>query len=277
MDRVLVGFDGSDASIDALGWAWDIGSRARLSVSAVRVFEPTQSELPPDLYSELEADQLAQLDAACDQLASGGTAIETMLLEGEPADQLLEAARQRRADLLVVGGRGSGGFADLHLGSVAHHLCHHTDRPLAVVPRTGSEPVDHIVLGCDGSEGSAAAVGLVAELAPALDVGVTAVHAYEPLVEWVPESDSRSWRHQIEERVNEWVAPLEDAGIEVAVDVDRDIHPVAALERAIQAKRSALAVVGTRGLGGFTGLRLGKVPLQLTHHTGAAVILVPAP
>ena len=275
MDQVLVGVDGSDASLDALRWAWNIGSRARLSVSAARVFEPTQSELPPDVYSELRADQLAQLDAACDRLASESTPIETMLLEGDPADQLIEAARQRSADLLVVAGRGAGGFTDLHIGSVAHHLTHHTDRPLAVVPRTGTEPVDHIVLGCDGSEGSAAAINFVSELAPALGVGVTAVHAYEPLVEWVPEYDSRSWRSQVEERVRQWIAPLQEAGIDVEVDVDRDIHPVAALERAVQARKSALAVVGTRGLGGFSGLRLGKVPLQLTHHTGAAVLLVP--
>ena len=275
MDQVLVGVDGSDASIDALRWAWNIGSRARLSVSAARVFEPTQSELPPDVYSELRSDQLAELDAACDRLASDSTPIDTMLLEGEPADELIEAARQRSADLVVVGGRGSGGFADLHIGSVAHHLTHHTDRPLAVVPSTGSKPVDHIVLGCDGSEGSTAAVGVVAELAPALGVGVTAVHAYEPLVEWVPEYDSRSWKQQIEERVDEWIAPLREAGIDVSVDVDRDIHPVAALERAVKARQSALSVVGTRGLGGFSGLRLGRVPLQLTHHTGAAVLLVP--
>lgn len=60
-----------------------------------------------------------------------------------------------------------------------------------------------------------------------------------------------------------WVAPIEDHGVPVAVDVDRDIHPIAALCRAIETEPDTLAVVGTRGLGGISGLRLGRVPIQL--------------
>jgi nucleotide-binding universal stress UspA family protein len=76
--------------------------------------------------------------------------------------------------------------------------------------------------------------------------------------------------------VREWAAPIEAAGASVAVEVYRDSHPVVALRRAIEAEPDTLAIVGTRGLGGFSGLRLGRVPIQLVHSTGAAVVLVPA-
>ena len=49
----------------------------------------------------------------------------------------------------------------------------------------------------------------------------------------------------------------------------------AALCRAIDAEPDTLAIVGTRGLGGITGMRLGRIPIQLVHHTGAAVVMVP--
>ncbi len=106
---------------------------------------------------------------------------------------------------------------------------------------------------------------------------VIAIAALEPFAEWVPANDPRSWHRKTEAELEGWVAPIEKAGVEVERVVDRDIHPVAAIERAVAAHPGSIAVVGSRGLGGFSGLRLGRVPLQLVHHTGAPVIIVPAP
>lgn len=173
----------------------------------------------------------------------------------------------------MVGTRGAGGFADLHLGSVAHHLAHHTVVPLAIVPASAaSHQVNRIVVGVDGSAGSAAAVAFCAMLAPVLGATVVAVYAQEPIV---PETDPGSWHRYAESEVRRWVAPIEDNGAPVAVEADRDIHPIAALCRAIEAEPDTLAVVGTRGLGGISGMRLGRVPIQLVHRTGAAVVMVP--
>ncbi len=275
MRRVLVGFDGSSAAGDALAWTADLAWRARLELVVARVFVPTQAEISPDFNVELHDAQRRELDEWSARPPGQAVPTATVLLDGDPPDALLAVARDRHADLLVVGGRGAGGFSHLHLGSVAHHLAHHTTIPLAIVPRSGAAPVSHLVVGVDGSPRSLAAIDVSAELAVRLEVGVTAVYAFEPLAEWVPETDPRSWHHQAEAYVRQWAAPIEKAGVTVDIDVDRDIHPVAAIARALDAHPGSAACVGTRGLGGFTDLRLGRVPLQLVHHTGAAVILVP--
>ncbi len=275
MERILVGVDGSPPAHDALVWSSDLGRRAGLELVLARVFVPTQSEVSPDIDIELHDAQRLELDEWCASLPERVTLTGSSLLDGEPPEALLAAARDHHADLLVVGGRGAGGFSHLHLGSVAHHLAHHTTIPLAIVPRTGAARITHLVVGVDGSPASLAAVELGAELASRLEVGVTAVYAFDPLAEWVPETDPRSWRHQAEADIRQWAAPIEEAGVTLDVDVDRDIHPIAAIARALDAHPGSVACIGTRGLGGFTGLRLGRVPLQLVHHTGAAVILVP--
>ncbi len=275
MRRVLVGVDGSSAAQDALAWSADLVRRAGLELVVARVFVPTQAEISPDVDVELHDAQRRELDEWSAFLSGHATPTATVLLDGDPPDALLAAARDQHAELLVVGGRGAGGFSHLHLGSVAHHLVHHTTIPLAIVPTSGAAPVSHLVVGVDGSPGSLAAIELCAELAARLEVPVTAVYAVEPLAEWVPETDPRSWHHQAEADVRQWAAPIERAGVAVDVDVDRDIHPVAAIARALDAHPGSVACVGTRGVGGFSGLRLGRVPLQLVHHTGAAVILVP--
>jgi nucleotide-binding universal stress UspA family protein len=52
--------------------------------------------------------------------------------EGAPAQALIDASRD--ADLVVVGARGSGGFAALMLGSVSTQVAHHSACPVAIIP-----------------------------------------------------------------------------------------------------------------------------------------------
>lgn len=275
MERVLVGVDGSRASQDVLEWSANLAARTDLELVVARVFVPTQAELDPGEDAFLHDEQLRELDGWCGALPDGTTRPRTVLVDGDPPDALLAAAHEQHADLLAVGGRGSGGFSHLHLGSVAHHLAHHATLPLAIVQQTGSTPVEHLVVGVDGSPGSLAAVEICAQLASRLGVSVTAVYAFDPLLVWKPQSDVNSWHTLAETHVRTWAAPLEAAGVAFDIDVDRDTHPVAAIARVLDRRPGSVAVVGTRGHGGFAGMRLGRVPLQLVHHTGAAVILVP--
>lgn len=276
MKRILVGVDGSSSSCQALGWAAYVAERAGLELTATRVFVPTQAELPPDEYDALHEEQLRELDEWCVALRTGDSHTRTLLVDGEPADALLFTASEEGADMVVVGGRGTGGFLHLHPGSVAHRLAHHSTIPLAVVPANGAFPTEHVVVGVDGSRASLAAADFSAEFASSLDVPVTAVYAFEPFVEWVPESDSRSWHRQAEADVRTWTAPVRQTGVELHVDVERSLHPVAVIDRAIASHPGSVAVVGSRALRSGLDARLGHVAFHVAHDTGAIAILVPA-
>ena len=63
--------------------------------------------------------------------------VERVLVGGSPADALLGAAAN--AALVVVGGRGVGGFRGLLLGSVSQQLAHHAPCSVVVVP-TATRP-----------------------------------------------------------------------------------------------------------------------------------------
>jgi len=65
--------------------------------------------------------------------------------------------------------------------------------------------------------------------AAALSARVIAVTAFEHFLEWVPDSDPRNWRRNLERHVDEWIEPLRLAKVPVRTVIVRDVHPVAAI------------------------------------------------
>jgi nucleotide-binding universal stress UspA family protein len=273
LKRVVVGVDGSQAGSAALGWAGRLAQRVGAEVVVAHAFEPDESELPPGRYDELRAEAECRLVAEWSApLRSCDVSYRRLLLTGPP-DRLLDAADHLDADLLVVGPRGHGGFAALHVGSVAHHLAHYARQPLAIVPApTAALPLDRIVIGVDGSAGSMAAVRWCARLAAGLDAEVAAVCALERHAALAERAVA-----VCEEKLRDaWTAPLHDAGVKVHPIVREETHPVAALSAVVRDENAGLVVVGVRGLGGFLAMRLGRLPLQLVHQTQLPVVIVPA-
>jgi nucleotide-binding universal stress UspA family protein len=273
MEAIVVGVDGSDASLDALSWADHLAWRTGAELLAVRADLPRHGSLSPSLYTELADKARHQIGMWAKQrdLVLAPTSV---VADEDPRAALVAVAAERAADLLVIGARGNSSVAGTVLGGVARHLTLHPERPLAVVPAGAAADTRHVVIGVDGSTGSAAAVQFCARLAKELDIPVTAVLAREPAAERLspPGTDDRT---EDEHQVRSWVEPIATAGVPLEVVVEHDVHPVGALTAALADHPGSLAVLGTRGRGGFAGLRLGRVPLQLLHHTTAPVVIVP--
>jgi nucleotide-binding universal stress UspA family protein len=141
----------------------------------------------------------------------------------------------------------------------------------------------HIVVGLDGSAGSAAAARWCAEIAPLLDAEVIGVYAFPVLISLVPptavatapvEYDAKA-RRALEGELVEWCEPLRSAGVTFRTMLV-DGEAAETLMRVADDVDAALIVVGRRGRGGFAELLLGSVPHRLAHHAGRPVVVVPA-
>jgi len=80
-------------------------------------------------YSELPAKSLSE--AVAEVSPPPGVTVHQVVVEGNPAQVLLDAAKD--ADLPVVGSRGHGGFADALIGSVSVRCLHHATCPVVVI------------------------------------------------------------------------------------------------------------------------------------------------
>jgi nucleotide-binding universal stress UspA family protein len=58
--------------------------------------------------------------------------VDTLVRSGEPAEQIVRAAGELKADLVVIGGRGKGAMEAILLGSVAYRVLHHAPCPVLV-------------------------------------------------------------------------------------------------------------------------------------------------
>jgi nucleotide-binding universal stress UspA family protein len=146
MPGIIVGVDGSDHSRSALGWAMREAAQHHLPLTvmtvrpapvrpATRIFWAVR-DLPEDRGDEEFARKAIREFA--DKVATevGETALEVTVsvATGDAAEELVRASHD--ADMLVVGSRGSGGFANLLMGSVSSQVTHHATCPVVVVPGT---------------------------------------------------------------------------------------------------------------------------------------------
>jgi len=139
MKQILVATDGSESSRDALDEAVELAAAAgaKLTVAYVR-HAPLPVLGDPVYQRSLSAD----LRHANETVAIGtgvartaGVEAQGEVLEGDPAKRILELARLRGVDLIVVGSRGRGDLTSTLLGSVSRDVLHHADRPVLVATR----------------------------------------------------------------------------------------------------------------------------------------------
>ncbi|CAA9371747.1 MAG: Universal stress protein family [uncultured Nocardioides sp.] len=137
---ILVGHDGSPASSQAVVWAARHAARLGDPLHVLRAWKMTNAPRPASLHpgyvpplSEFEDAVLHQLSRQIEGLGLP-TACDVRLhaVHGQSADKLIEAAA--RAELVVVGARGAGGFRGLLLGSTADQVMRHAPCPVVVVP-----------------------------------------------------------------------------------------------------------------------------------------------
>ena len=139
---VVVGFDGSENSRNALRWGMDEAKQRNGVIRLVTAWSKPPLAWYPTLLETAAGEvvtedspqqaagtlQAAALKAAADE---GVSATGQVVHNDSAAAALLDAAQG--ADLVVVGSRGHGGFPGLHLGSVATQVINHAPCPVLVV------------------------------------------------------------------------------------------------------------------------------------------------
>lgn len=287
--RVVVGYDGSAGSVNALTHAARLADDRGLTLlimMALPHLNPRVSrtaraiKLDPDYIAHIKARAKRKLDAAAEHLGAQypNLTTEVALVSANPAGALSQASQD--AALVVVGVRGhSSERLSPMLGGVSGTVIAHSQGPVMVVPEgifdMASGPV---VLGLVDAADSLAAGRVAVAEAEKRGVPLMAIYAWDIAPELgdfgaVVRLDPEQTKQDLDAMLDELLAPLLDGHPDVQVD-RRVVQatPRAALVEASQ--QASLIVMGSRGLGGFAGLLLGSVSRAVTRESECPVIVV---
>ena len=140
MAGIVVGVDGSGHSRRALERAANEAAvhHAPLTVlvvhQAVRDVYGKPSHYQWDAAETVKVKEAAQAetDQVVAALDAKPTSVTVTSVHGLPVDELIKASQS--ADMLVLGRRGTGGFARLTMGSVTSQVAHHAHCAVLIVP-----------------------------------------------------------------------------------------------------------------------------------------------
>lgn len=276
--QIVVGIDPRDPSVPTLAWAADEAERRNLPLRLVLAVPPghdTQHVDASPQHLSLQAQGREALAAASETVfrLTPDAHVVTELVDGPPA-VVLSRRTTGLTRLIVVGSRRLGRAAEiLSTRSVAAPLSAQAHCPVVVVrapEHTATGPA-RLVVGVDGSESSREALRFAFEEADLRHASVHAVWVWpRPVIDLAGESGGEERTRRLEEAVAE--SSVRHPGVSSTQEVRRG-HPVEELARVSSA---ALAVVvGRRGRGGYTGMRLGSVVHGLLHRAECPVITVP--
>jgi universal stress protein A len=140
--RILVPVDFSAPSLQALGYAVELGQRFKPEFVVLHVVEPVVYPAPDmygqgydtgAVYLELERAGREQLARVATTLQRKRLAVRTLLRVGPASHVIVETAKQLKADLIVMSTHGRTGLSRVLMGSVAEKVVRSAACPVLTV------------------------------------------------------------------------------------------------------------------------------------------------
>ena len=133
--RILVGYDGSQTSENALEMGLSIASALDSKVEVLSVVQPPEPATSVELHAVIDSAKQhyeKALSRVADAANGNGIKIETNIVVGHPAEQIIKRAEQSHADLIVLGRRGISKFEKLVMGSISERVLTYAPCPVLV-------------------------------------------------------------------------------------------------------------------------------------------------
>ncbi len=279
-NNILVPLDGSSLADAAVPHAIELVRRMGGALHVVRVhapMAPVTVEAPPLVFPDarIEAEVVmtkrAWLDAKAKEIrGDSGLTVHSEFRIGQPGEEIVAAAAECDAKVIVCTTHGTGGWAPHWFGSVTDYVIRHTLKPVLAMSAAATErttkPSTMLVL-LDGSEMSEAILPDVTSFAKAFGARVELFRVVVP--PWVGDSEVvlareidrfgiDAFAEEAKHELDAVAEHLREKGLSVTSTVEVHNGPTRRILEHIEASNPDLVALATHGRG-IARLLVGSV------------------
>lgn len=290
-NEIVLGIDGSDHAMAAVKLLASLPIPQDCKISIISVILPRNTQYATTL------DQM--LDQVSETLKHKDREVETHLLTGNPAEQIINFAKNKKPKMIILGAKGLRGTFRIFLGGVAQQVVEFAPCPVLIV-RADHTEIKNVLLTTDGSEHSLYAIEHLSECPLPKEAKITVLHVLPPVM--TMEMLIRSWPYgidalppilssEMDQNLEERASQEEKEGEALLEQTVKDLSYLdQSMEKVLLRGDAAteilnfseeqnidLIIAGSRGLNQFRSWLLGSVSNKLTHYANSSVLIVKKP
>lgn len=280
---ILVGFDDSlpskAALIEASNWVKKHGGKVIL-VHAVYFDTEEFGIAPEQLEKRLKIGEKACLQTKEMLTSEFGIEVQSLLCEGEPPEVILDVAKGKKADLIVLGTYGRKGLNRLLMGSVTSHVIVNSGIDVLVVKKQCTECTGiykSILVPFDGSEFSKKALDRACKLSKVDGANITVLYViprYEEMIEFFrTDSIQQSLFDEAEKIMGEAKKIALPYEVSIAATIQEG-HAADKIVEIADKLKNDLIIIGTYGWKGVNKAIMGSTTERVIMNAKSPVLVV---
>jgi nucleotide-binding universal stress UspA family protein len=278
MGNILVAYDGSDSSKNALRQVLGIAEAEKHTIKVVNVMLSSEEIGVDTMGQGVIREPAAKMLREAETIAMNeGAKVETDIVQGIAYEEICKLADSDDSSLIVFGRRGLSRLERMLMGSVASRVIGHTGKDVLVVPVRAEAGWKNVVVATDGSKFGDAAVKRAVNFAKTHGGSLTAVTVVDVTEEFyaqVPEAVAKA-EEKAKGMLEEVKKKAEAEGLSIETHVlEGDAHKK--IVELADEKKADVIIVGSHGRKGIKKVIMGSVAEKVIGLAACPVMVIRA-
>ena len=277
--RLLIAFDGSESSRNALKQAIRLAGTENAWIKSLSVTPPYEEDIMfigvSNVREVLEGPANKLIEEVAEIASTEGVEIVTDVRHGSVYKNIVDEAENENCDLIVMGRRGLRRVERMMMGSVTSRVIGHTHKDVLIVPRDASIGWKNILLASDGSEHSMVAMEHAMNFARSYGGNITALSVVDVTDEFYTQAPHllEKMVANAKENLDEIIKKTESLDIKIETAV-REGNTYEKIVDLADEKSADIIFMGSHGRTGLNKLLMGSVTEKVIGHASCPVMVV---